>query len=124
MSATKVAAAAAIATCFLASLPLSAGANELQFDEPMRIIAPAAPGGILDQTSRLVAEALSEVTKQTVIVENAPGAGGTIGMQAMLRAKPDGNPPTPIARRSKAPAIHRAYFSRRCIPVHSAAACA
>lgn len=91
MSTTKAAAAAAFATCFLASLPLSAGANEAQFDEPMRIIAPAAPGGILDQTSRVVAKALSEVTKQTVIVENAPGAGGTIGMQAMLRAKPDGS---------------------------------
>lgn len=68
-----------------------AGASDLQFKEPLRIIAPAAPGGILDQTSRLVAKSLSDVIKQTVIVENAPGAGGTIGIQAMLRTKPDGN---------------------------------
>lgn len=91
MSGMKPAVAAAIASCFLAVSPLSAGASELQFDEPLRIIAPAAPGGILDQTSRLVAKSLSEVLKQTVIVENAPGAGGTIGIQTMLRAKPDGH---------------------------------
>lgn len=91
MSGMKPAVAAAIASCFLAVSPLSAGASELQFDEPLRIIAPAAPGGILDQTSRLVAKSLSEILKQTVIVENAPGAGGTIGIQTMLRAKPDGH---------------------------------
>ncbi len=58
--------------------------------KPYRIIAPAAPGGILDQTSRLIALALSDVLKQTVVVENVPGAGGTLGMMAALRADPDG----------------------------------
>ncbi len=55
-----------------------------------RIIVPAAPGGILDQTSRIMAKSLSETTGQTAIVENVPGAGGTLGIQAMLRAQPDG----------------------------------
>jgi tripartite-type tricarboxylate transporter receptor subunit TctC len=91
MSETKWAVSAAFAACFLATSPLLAGATEVPFNEPLRIIAPAAPGGILDQTSRLVAKSLSEVIKQPVIVENAPGAGGTIGIQAMLRAKPDGH---------------------------------
>jgi len=88
---TKTAIAATLAACVLAPLALPVGATELKFDEPLRIIAPAAPGGILDLTSRVVGKALSDVIKQTVIVENAPGAGGTIGIQAMLRAKPDGH---------------------------------
>lgn len=68
----------------------SAGAQSAPH-KPYRIIAPAAPGGILDQTSRVVAKALSEALKQPVIVENVPGAGGTLGIQAMLRADPDGH---------------------------------
>ncbi len=58
--------------------------------KPIKLIAPAAPGGILDQTSRIVAKALSESLKQPVIVENVSGAGGTLGIQAMLRGEPDG----------------------------------
>ncbi|MEO8187036.1 MAG: tripartite tricarboxylate transporter substrate binding protein [Polaromonas sp.] len=71
-------------------LTLMAGAA-LASDKPYIIIAPAAPGGILDQTSRLVAKSLSDVLKQPVIVQNVPGAGGTLGIQAALRANPDGH---------------------------------
>ncbi len=71
-------------------LTLMAGAA-LANDKPYIIIAPAAPGGILDQTSRLVAKSLSDVLKQPVIVQNVPGAGGTLGIQAALRANPDGH---------------------------------
>lgn len=69
------------------------GATQAQLvsGKPLRIIAPAAAGGILDQTSRIVAKALSESLKQPVIVENVSGAGGTLGIQAMLRAEPDGH---------------------------------
>ena len=69
----------------------AAQANELVPGKPLRIIAPAAPGGILDQTSRLVAKALSDQLKIPVIVDNVPGAGGTLGISAMLRADPDGH---------------------------------
>ncbi|MEO8250424.1 MAG: tripartite tricarboxylate transporter substrate binding protein, partial [Burkholderiales bacterium] len=68
----------------------AADAASVAFNKPLHIVAPAAPGGILDQTSRLVAKSLSEVVGQPVIVDNAPGAGGAIGIQTMLRAKPDG----------------------------------
>ncbi|MEO8279412.1 MAG: tripartite tricarboxylate transporter substrate binding protein [Ideonella sp.] len=91
MSRINTSIAVRLAACLLAPLSISVAASEHKFDEPLRIIAPAAPGGILDQTSRVVAKALTEVLKQSVLVENAPGAGGTIGIQAMLRAKPDGN---------------------------------
>ena len=69
----------------------AAQANELVPGKPLRIIAPAAPGGILDQTSRLVAKSLSDQLKIPVIVDNVPGAGGTLGISAMLRADPDGH---------------------------------
>lgn len=59
--------------------------------KPIHIVAPSSPGGILDQTSRLVAKALTDIVQQPVIVDNHPGAGGTIGIQAMLRAEPDGH---------------------------------
>ena len=63
---------------------------QLPMGKPFKIIAPGAPGGILDLTSRLVAKTLGERIKQPVIVENHAGAGGTIGIQNMLRADPDG----------------------------------
>ena len=60
--------------------------------QPIRIIAPSSPGGILDITSRLIGEKLSkQLDGQPVVVQNMPGGGGIIGMQAMLRAEPDGH---------------------------------
>ncbi|QIL81579.1 tripartite tricarboxylate transporter substrate binding protein [Diaphorobacter sp. HDW4A] len=64
--------------------------SDLPAGKPYRIIAPSSPGGILDITSRLIAKSLGERIHQPVIVENHPGAGGAIGIQAMLRAEPDG----------------------------------
>jgi tripartite-type tricarboxylate transporter receptor subunit TctC len=68
-----------------------ASAQEKFPSKPMRIIAPSSPGGILDLTSRVVGKKLSEQVKQPVVIENMPGAGGTIGIQGMLRADPDGH---------------------------------
>lgn len=69
------------------------GASASDFpDKPIRIIAPSSPGGILDLTSRLVAEKMSEkLGGHPVVVENMPGGGGIIGIQGMLRAQPDGH---------------------------------
>ncbi|HPU52988.1 MAG TPA: tripartite tricarboxylate transporter substrate binding protein [Burkholderiaceae bacterium] len=55
------------------------------------IIVPATPGGILDQTSRLVASELTKLVNQPVLVENKAGAGQIIGVQALARAEPDGH---------------------------------
>ena len=83
---------AALLSCGAAALSApSVLAQDLIAGKPLRIIAPAAPGGILDQTSRTVARYLGEQLKVPVVVENVPGAGGTLGMQAMLRAEPDGH---------------------------------
>ena len=55
----------------------------------MRIIVPYAPGGPIDVTARLMAEAVKH-SLGTVIIENRPGAGGNIGVDAIAKAAPDG----------------------------------
>jgi tripartite-type tricarboxylate transporter receptor subunit TctC len=59
--------------------------------KPITIIVPAAPGGILDQCSRLIAGELTKAVGQPVIVENKAGASQIIGMNALARAEPDGH---------------------------------
>ena len=54
------------------------------------IIVPFAAGGPTDTVTRLVAEAMGRDLGQTVVVENAGGAGGTIGAQRVAQARPDG----------------------------------
>lgn len=58
--------------------------------QPIKLIVPSAAGGTPDQTSRKLAYYLQDKLKQSVIVENRPGAAGTIAMQAVATAKPDG----------------------------------
>ena len=77
----------------LAALAITtSGAAFAQFpSKPITIIAPSTPGGILDQTSRLVAAELTRLVNQPVVVDNKPGGGQIIGMQTLLRAEPDGH---------------------------------
>jgi tripartite-type tricarboxylate transporter receptor subunit TctC len=58
--------------------------------KPIRVIVPYAAGGATDLTARLVGQKMQAVFKQTVIVENRPGAGGVIGADAVAKAAPDG----------------------------------
>ena len=80
-------AAIALAACTLAS----GGVHAQNFpDRPITIVVSYPPGGDTDAMARLYAEKLSARVKQSVIVDNRPGAGGTVGNTFALRAKPDG----------------------------------
>ena len=58
--------------------------------KPVTMVVAAAPGGGLDLISRAAAKALSEQWKQSVVVDNRPGAGSIIGSEIVNRAAPDG----------------------------------
>jgi tripartite-type tricarboxylate transporter receptor subunit TctC len=57
---------------------------------PVRILVPFAPAGTTDITARLIGQWLSEQLGQQFFVENRPGAGTNIGIEAVVRARPDG----------------------------------
>jgi len=71
---------------------LMAGGADAQTwpDKPVRIIVPLTAGSATDVMARTVAQRLSEQLGQPFIVENKPGAAGTIGVGTVARARPDG----------------------------------
>ena len=59
-------------------------------ERPIHLVVPFTPGGNVDVVARIVALAMAEDLKQTVVVENKAGANGAIGADIVARAKPDG----------------------------------
>lgn len=58
---------------------------------PVRIIVPLTPGGGVDTIARVIADHYSQALGQRFIVDNRPGAGGTIGVETVAKAAPDGH---------------------------------
>src|SRR5437016_14098526 len=59
-------------------------------DRPIRLFVPFPAGGSTDAVARAMQPALEKILGQTVVVENRAGAGGTLGVDAVAKAPPDG----------------------------------
>lgn len=71
------------------ALPFAAYAQDFP-SRPMKLFAPIAPGGLTDTLARALATRVGERIGQPMVVENRPGGGGVIGMQAAARSPADG----------------------------------
>jgi tripartite-type tricarboxylate transporter receptor subunit TctC len=78
------------ATAVALTLSLAATAQETFPTKPIKLVVPYAPGAITDTAARLVAERMSAVLGQQVVIENRGGAGTRIGVQHVASATPDG----------------------------------
>ncbi len=74
-----------------AALPVTARAQSGWPSRPIRLIVPFPPGGPNDIIARLYAQPLSAMLGQPVVIENRPGAGGVLGVDAVAKAPPDGH---------------------------------
>ena len=86
---------AALATCaFGAALaaPLfsPAHAQDAYPNHPVQVIVPFPPGGVAELTGRPATIIMSKILGQPFVIQNKPGAGGSIGAAAVATAKPDG----------------------------------
>ncbi|AZG09846.1 tripartite tricarboxylate transporter substrate binding protein [Pigmentiphaga sp. H8] len=77
------------AVACLAAVPMAVPAQSYPA-RPVRLIAPFPPGGSVDQLARLLSAKLAPQWKQSVVVENRPGAAGAIGVDLVAKAPPDG----------------------------------
>lgn len=77
---------AAVAVCGFGLAHAQGGADRI-----VRIVVPFGPGGGSDVLARLIQPRLAETLKSTVIIENRPGAGGTLGAGVVAKAAPDGS---------------------------------
>ncbi len=81
---------AAVASAVVCSLSAQVFAADVYPSKPIKIVVPFAPGGAADTTARMMSEPLSRQLGQTVIVENKPGGGATIGASYVVNAPADG----------------------------------
>jgi tripartite-type tricarboxylate transporter receptor subunit TctC len=74
----------------LSTLVPAAASAQAYPDKPIRILVGFSPGGFTDVLGRLIAQKLQERLGQPVVVENKPGAAGTIAADMVAKSKPDG----------------------------------
>jgi tripartite-type tricarboxylate transporter receptor subunit TctC len=80
----------ALAVLLVPMICAAASAQSSYPSKPVRIVVPYAAGGSVDPIARLVADRLSRTMGHSVFVENRPGAGGNIGIEAVVRGAHDG----------------------------------
>ena len=72
------------------ALPTLARAQPAWPDRPVRLVIPFGAGGPIDTIGRLLAEHLKDRLGQPFVIDNRPGAGGSIGIRTVIQAPPDG----------------------------------
>ena len=80
---------AACAVALAALLPLAAAAQDYP-NKPIKLLVPFPPSGGTDTLSRAIAQAITTSTQWVFVVENKPGAGGNIGLDAAAKSPADG----------------------------------
>lgn len=96
----------------LAALAAPVTAQAAWPEKPITVIVPYTPGGATDTVSRVIMQKLSERLKQPIVIENKPGANGTIGTGQAARAKPDGYTfVTVLAAHSINPHLYKLNYS-------------
>ncbi|HET8745950.1 MAG TPA: tripartite tricarboxylate transporter substrate binding protein [Ramlibacter sp.] len=84
---------AVLAAAALLALPFASTVSQAQAwpdNKPVKIVVGFAPGGFTDVLARLIGQKLSERLHTPVVVENKPGAAGTLGADLVAKSKPDG----------------------------------
>jgi tripartite-type tricarboxylate transporter receptor subunit TctC len=80
----------AFAALAFAAAALPAAAADTWPSKPVKIIVPFGPGGFTDVVARILQKELAPALGQPIIIENRPGAGSTIGTDAVAKSPPDG----------------------------------
>ncbi len=80
-----------VLACSLSVIGAQAFAQTSSYpNRPVRVVVGFAPGGAADTVARIMSESFSKALKQTVVVENKPGAGSSIAADYVVKAAPDG----------------------------------
>lgn len=88
---TKLLSTVAVALASMSMFMFSPVASAQAYpSKPIKIVVPYPAGDLADVISRLIGEKVSAELKQSVVVENKPGASGLLGLQALAQAEPDG----------------------------------
>ena len=81
--------AVSLLALFTCAMALAANADTFP-NKPIKLIVPWPPGGSTDVTMRVLADATSKHLGQPIIIDNRPGAGGSLGVMALQSAPADG----------------------------------
>src|SRR5688572_16812446 len=82
--------AALVVTVAVCAQAASTGSGQAYPNKPIRMIVPFPAAGATDILARVVSQKLADAFRQQVVVDNRPGAGGTIGSRLAADAQPDG----------------------------------